>query len=239
MDQNAEELHRLWEEIRQGPTTSCSSITTEIHSDSHSNLSTPSLISDLDLPSPLSAFSVEIEDIFNFELDEVLPPSPSETELPVSEAAFKPISTPGEHNANYANITVEDTTSTISTSSNTGTWLKEGPDTTTPSGEKEVDLFSLSPEVKTTKIQPKDGRKRPLSPSVTHNGPNQKTRRIDNTTTRKPSRLKSTEEKKSIPHYRPPPLLRLRVKPTPALAERLTQSGYLPLKKRKYPRKNR
>ena len=66
MDQNAEELHRLWEEIRQGTTTSCSSLTTEKESDSHSNLSTPSLISNLDLPSPLSAFSVEIEDIFKF-----------------------------------------------------------------------------------------------------------------------------------------------------------------------------
>ena len=58
MDQNAEELHRLWEEIRQGTTTSCSSLTTEKQSDSHSNLSTPSLISNLDLPlSPISFFS--------------------------------------------------------------------------------------------------------------------------------------------------------------------------------------
>ena len=56
MDQNAEELHRLWEEIRQGTTMSCSSLTTEKQSDSHSNLSTPSLISDLDLPSPHQHF---------------------------------------------------------------------------------------------------------------------------------------------------------------------------------------
>ena len=237
MDQNAEELHRLWEEIRQGSTTSCSSLTTEKQSDSHSNLSTPSLISDLELPSPLSAFSVEIEDIFNFELDEVLPPSPTDTDQPVSEAAFKPISIPGDHSAKNSNITVEDTTSAASPSPKAGTCLKEGPDTTTPSDQKEVDL--PSPDTTSTIIHHKDGRKRPLSPSVTANGPNQKTRRIDNSPTRKTSQPKRTEENKPLPHYRPPPLLRLRVKPMPALAERLTQSGYLPLKKRRYPRKNR
>ena len=56
MDQNAEELHRLWEEIRKGTTTSCSSLTTEKQSDSHSSLSTPSLISDWTYPLPYQHF---------------------------------------------------------------------------------------------------------------------------------------------------------------------------------------
>ena len=97
MDQNTEELHRLWEEIRQVSTTSCSSLTTEKQSDLHSNLSTPSLISDLDLPSPLSVFSVESEDIFNFELGDILDPSPTEKKGDRSEAAFQPIPPEGSH----------------------------------------------------------------------------------------------------------------------------------------------
>ena len=200
MDQNAEELHRLWEEIRQGSTTSCSSLTTEKHSDSHSNLSTPSLISDLDLPSPLSAFSVEIEDIFNFELDEVLPPSPTDTDNPVSEAAFKPI--PGDNSANYSNITVEDTTFTTSTALEAENCVKEGPDATTPSGKKEVD----HPSPDTTKtITLLTGRKRPLSPPVTNNGPNQKTRKTENQIARRPTTRKEQKRKSHFPiidHHR-------------------------------------
>ena len=236
MGQNAEELHRLWEEIRQGSTTSCSSLTTEKHSDSHSNLSTPSLISDLDFPSPLSAFSSEIEDIFNFELDEVLPPSPTDTDNPISEAAFKPISIPGDNSAYYSNITVEDTTCSTSTALEAENCVKEGPDTTTPSGKKEVDHPS-SDNNKPITLQ--TSRKRPLSPPATNSGPNKKTRKTENQIAGRPTYQKRTEETKPLPHYRPPPLLRLHVKPTPALAERLTQSGYLPLKKRNYPRNNR
>ena len=97
MDRNAEELHRLWEEIRQGSATSCSSLTT----DSHSNLSMPSLILDLELPSPLSAFSVEIEDIFNFELEDILDTTSTEQRKTNSEAAFQPIPLEGSHSAKY------------------------------------------------------------------------------------------------------------------------------------------
>ena len=142
----------------------------------------------------------------------------------------------GDHSAKYSNITVEDTTFSTSTALKTGNCVKEGPDDTTPSDKKEVD--HPSPDT-TRPITPLKGRKRPLSPSVTNNGPNQKTRKTENQIAGKSKYQKRTEEKKPLPHYRPPPLLRLRVKPTPALAERLTQSGYLPLKKRTYPRKNR
>ena len=125
MDQNAEELHRLWEEIRQGTATSCSSLTMEKETDSHSNLSTPSLISNLDLPSPLSAFSVEIEDIFNFDLDEVLPSSPTVTEHNKPEARFRPISITGDSSENCEILTTEDTTRVSSTTSEAGCNRKE------------------------------------------------------------------------------------------------------------------
>ena len=155
MDQNAEELHRLWEEIRQGTATSCSSLTTEKESDSHSNLSTPSLISNLDLPSPLSAFSVEIEDIFNFDLDEVLPSSPTVTEHNKPEAGLRPISITGDSSENCEISTTEDTTRVSSTTSEAGC------------NRKEVDY---SPPNKTTQSHQgeisQDDRKCPLSPSA-------------------------------------------------------------------------
>ena len=240
MDQNAQELHRLWEEIRQGTTTSCSSLTTEKQSDSHSNLSTPSLISDLDLPSPLSAFSVEIEDIFNFELDEVLPPSPTATEQNKPVAVFRPISLTGDSSEICEISTTEDTTRVSSTTSEAEHNRKEGPDPTPPTGRKEADH---SPPRKTAQSHPgeifKDDRKRPLSPSVTYHGPNQKARKIDRPPTPRPMKREQPICRNTRRHYRPSPLLKLTVKSTPALAERLAKSGYLPLKKREYPRKPR
>ena len=228
MDQNAEELHRLWEEIRQGTTTSCSSLTTEKQSDSHSNLSTPSLISNLDLPSPLSAFSVEIEDIFNFELDEVLPPSPTVTEQNKPEAGFRPISITGDSSEACEISTTEDTTRVASTTSEAG------------HNRKEADY---SPPSKTAQSHPgeisQDDRKCTLSPSVTYHGPDQKARKIERPPTPRPTKREQPIHRNTRRHYRPPPLLKLTVKPTPALAERLAKSGYLPLKKKKYPRKSR
>ena len=237
MDQNAEELHRLWEEIRQGTTTSCSSITTEKQSDSHSNLSTP-LISDLDLPSPLSAFSVDIEDIFNFELDEVLPPSPAATEQNKPEAVFRPISLAGDSSEICEISTTEDTTRVSSTTSEAEHNRKEGPEPTPPIGRKEADH---PPPRKTAQNHPgeisKDDRKCPLSPSVTYHGPNQKARKIDRPPTPRPTKREQSICRNTCRHYRPPPLLKLMVKPAPALAERLAKSGYLLLKKREYPQK--
>ena len=240
MDQNAEELHRLWEEIRQGTTTSCSSLTIEKQPYSHSNLSTPSLISNLDLPSPLSAFSVEIEDIFNFELDEVLPPSPTATEQKKPEAVFRPISLTGDSSETCGISTTEDTTGVSSTTSEAELNRKEGLDPTPPIGRKEADH---SPPSKILQSHPgeifKDDRKRPLSPSVAYHSPDQKTRKIERPPTPRPTRQEQPVHRNTHRHYRPPPLLKITVKPTPALVERLTKSGYLPLKKRKYPRKFR
>ena len=239
MDQNAEELHRLWEEIRQGTTTSCSSLTTEKQSDSHSNLLTPSLISDLDLPSPLSAFSVEIEDIFNFDLDEVLPPSPTVTEHNKPEAGFRPISITGDSSENCEISTIEDTAQISSTTSEAGHNRKEGLDSPPPIGRREVDH---SPPSKTAPSHPgeisQDDRKRLLSPSVTYHGPDQKARKIERPPTPRPTKREQPVHSNTHRHYRPPPLLKLTVKPTPALAERLAKSGYMPLKKRKYTRKS-
>ena len=239
MDRNAEELHRLWEEIRQGSTTSCSSLTTEKQSDTHSNLSTPLLISDLDLPSPLSAFSVEIEDIFNFELDEFLPPSPSGIQDTTCEAGFKPITPTGNHSENCAQVTTEDTTLDTTTYTEAGETQSKGLDTTPPTGQNSPESSPPYVAKPVTEEQIKDPKKRPLSPSVTHHGPEQKTRKIDRPPTPRPRRRESLQPGTKQKHYRPPPLLKLTVKLTPALAERLTKTGYLPLKKREYPRRFR
>ena len=236
MDQNAEELHKLWEEIRQGPTTSCSSLTTEKQSDSHSNLSTPSLISNLDLPSPLSAFSVEIEDIFNFDLEEVLPPSPVVTKDNRPEAGFRPISITSDSSETCEILTTEDTTRVSSTISEAG-YNRKGLDSPPDIGRREVDH---SPPGHTAHNHlgeiSQDERKRQLSPSVTYHGPDQKARKIERPPTPQPTKREQPIHRNTRRHYRPPPLLKLTVKPTPELAERLTKSGYLP--KRKYPRKS-
>ena len=200
MDCNAEELHRLWEEIRQGTTTSCSSLTTEKHSDTHSNLSTPSLISNLDLPSPLSAFSVEIEDIFNFELDEVLPPSPTEQNNNSSEAILKSITNQQGHSDKCVKSTTEDTTTVTNTRPTTRQHKEEALDPTPLPGH--------NTPVSTPKVfqypgeTSKENRKRPLSPSVPHHGSNQKNLKVERPPTPVPPYRKSERR-----HYRPPPLL--------------------------------
>ena len=214
--------------LEQGTATSCSSLTTEKESDSHSNLSTPSLISNLDLPSPLSAFSVEIEDIFDFDLDEVLPSSPTLTEHNKPEAGLRPISITGDSSENCEISTTEDTIWVSSTTSEAGCNRKE---------------VSYSPPNKTTQSRPgeisQDNRKCPLSPSVTYHGPDKKTRKIERPPTPRPMKQEQLTHRTTRCHYRPPPLLKLTVKPTAALAERLAKLGYLPLKKRKYPLKSR
>ena len=121
--------------LDKDPTTSCLSLTTEKQSNSHSNLSMPSLISDLDLPSPLSAFSVEIEDIFNFELEEILD-TPEEKKEIDSEAAFRPIPLEGSHSDKGNIQTVEDTTIVTSTQSEVELQRKEELDNTPPTGSQ-------------------------------------------------------------------------------------------------------
>ena len=122
----------------------------------------------------------------------------------------------------------------ISTTEDT-TWVSS---TTSEAGysRKEVDY---SPPSKTVQSHPgeisQDDRKRPLSPSVTYHGPDQKTRKIERPPTPRPMKREQPAHRTTRRHYRPPPLLKLTVKPTPVLAERLAKSGYLPLKKRKYP----
>ena len=241
MDQNAEELHRLWEEIRQGSTTSCSSLITEKHSDSHSNLSTPSLISDLDLPSPLSAFSVEIQDILNFDLDDILDSPPTEREEIRSEAAFKPLSLEGSHSDNCELITVEDTTLVTSTQSEAAQKRKEGLDNTPPTGNQ---IPHNSPPSQEPQLNPggktfEDNRKHPLSPSITYHGPKQKNIKIDRPPTPIPRKRETILCRSKRQQVKPPPLLKITMKPTPALAERFTKSEYLPLKERENPRKFR
>ena len=239
MDRNAEELHRLWEEIRQGSTTSCSSLTTEKQSDSHSNLSTPSLILDLDLPSPLSAFSVEIEDIFNFELEEILDSPPKEKKEIDSEAAFKPIPLEGSHGDKCNIKTVEDTTLVTSTQSEAELQRKEGLDNTPPTGNQTPNNSPphQGPQHNPGEIPFVDNRKRPLSPSVTHHGPKQKNQKINCLPTPIPRNREQMLRRSKRQQFKWPPLLKITVKPTLALAEQLTKSGYLPLKKRENPRK--
>ena len=127
-----------------------------------------------------------------------------------------------------------------STTSEAGDSRKEGLDPPPSIGRKGVDY---SPPRKTAQSHPgeisQDNRKRPLSPSVTHHGPDQKARKIERPPTPRPTKREQPVHRNTHRHYRPPPLLKLTVKPTPALAERLAKSGYLPLKKRKYPRKSR
>ena len=229
-------MHRLWEEIRHGSTTSCSSLTTEKQSDLHSNLSTPSLISDLDLPSALSAFSVEIEDIFNFELEEILDSPPKEKKEIDSEAALKPIPLEGSHSDKCSIITVEDTTLVTSTQPEAELQRKEGLDNTPPTGNKTPTNSppSQGPQHNPGEI---DNRKCPLPPSITHHGPKQKNPKIDRLLMPIPRKRQQTLHRSKRQQFKPPPLLKITVKPTPALAERLTKSRYLPLKKRENPRK--
>ena len=171
---------------------------------------------------------MEIGDIFNFDLDEVLPPSPAVTDHNKPEAGFRPISITGNSSEDCEISTTEDTTRVSSTTSEAG------------HNRKEVDY---SPPSEAAQSQPgeisQDDRKCPLSPSETYHGPNQKARKIERPPTPRPTKQEQSVHKNTRRHYRPPPLLKLTVKPTPVLAERLTKSGYLPLKKRKYPRKSR
>ena len=194
MDQNTEELHRLWEEIRQRSTTSCSSLTTEKHSDSYSNLSIPSLISDLDLPSPLSAFSVDIQDIFNFDFDEILDSPPSEKEENNSEAAFTPLSIEGNHSDNCETITVEDTTLVTSTQSEAAQQRKEGLDKTPPTGYIALHNSppSQEPRHNTGEQTFEDNQKCPLSPSITFHGPKQKNIKLERPPTPIPTKRENT-----------------------------------------------
>ena len=183
---------------------------------------------------------MEIEDIFNFELDEVLPPSPTATEQNKPGAVFRPISLTGDSSEICEILTTEDTTWVSSTTSEAEHNRKEGLDSTPPIGRIEA---NHSPPRKTAHSYPgeisKDDRKCPLSPSVTYHGPNQKARKIERPPTPRPTKQEQPIHRNTCRHYRPPPLLKLMVKPTPELADRLAKSGYLPLKKREYPRKSR
>ena len=220
MDRNAEELHRLWEEIRQGSTISCSSLTTEKQSDSHSNLSTPSLISDLDLPSPLSAFSVEIEDIFNFKLGEILD-TPGETKEIDSEAAFKTIPLEGSHNDKCNIQTVEDTTIVTSTQSEAVLQKKEGLDNTPPTGNQALNNYPphQEPQHKPGETPFVSNCKHPISPSVTHHGPKQKNQKVNRPPMPIPTNREQVLCRSKWQQFKPPPLLKISVKPTLALAE--------------------
>ena len=77
---------------------------------------------------------MEIEDIFNFELDEVLPPSSTATEQNKPEAVFRPISLTGDSSENCEILTTEDTTRISSTTSEAEHNRKEGLDSTPPIG---------------------------------------------------------------------------------------------------------
>ena len=183
---------------------------------------------------------MEIEDIFNFDLDEVLPPSPTATEHNQPEAGFRPISITGDSSEDCEVLTTEDTTRVSNATSEAGHNRKEELDSPPIFGRQEAEY---SPQSCTAQSHPgeisQDFRKRLLSPSVTYNGPDQKTRKIERPPTPRPTKREQPVNRNTHRHYRPPPLLKLMVKPTPALAERLTTSGYLPLKKGKYPRKSR
>ena len=139
----------------------------------------PSLISDLDLPSPLSAFSVEIEDIFNFELEEILD-TPEEKKEIDTEAAFRPIPLEGSHSDKCNIQTVEDTTIVTSTQSEVELQRKEELDNTPPTGSQaQNNSPHQEPQHNPGETQFIDNCKCPLSPSVTHHGPKQKNQKVN------------------------------------------------------------
>ena len=168
------------------------------------------------------------------------PPSPTAIEHNQPEAGFRPIPITGDSSEDCEISTTEDTTQVSSTTSEAGLNRKEELDSPPILGRKEAEY---SPQSGTAQSHPReisqDYRKRPLSPSVTYNGPDQKARKIERPPTPRPTKREKPVQRNTHQHYRPPPLLKLMVKPTPALAERLATSGYLPLKKGKYPRKSR
>ena len=152
---------------------------------------------------------------------------------------FKPITPTGSHSESCAPVTTEDTTLVTTTYIEAGNSQKKRLDTTPPTGQNSPENSPPHNTRSTTGKQTKDPRKRPLLPSVIHHGPEQKSRKVDRPPTPRPRRRESQQQRMRLHHYRPPPLLKITVKPTPALAERLTKTGYLPLKKREYPRRFR
>ena len=182
---------------------------------------------------------MEIEDIFNFELEEILDSPPKEKKEIDSEAAFKPIPLEGSHSDKCNIITVEETTLVTSTQSEAELQRKEGLDNTPPTGNKTP---NNSPPCQGPQHNPgetpfADNLKCSLSPSVTHHGPKQKNQKINNPPTPIPRKREQTLCRSKRQQFKPSPLLKITMEPTPALTERLTKSGYLPLKKRENSRK--
>ena len=123
---------------------------------------------------------MEIEDIFNFELEEILD-TPGEKKEIDSEAAFRTIPLEGSHSDKCNIKTVEDTTIVTSTQSEAELQRKEGLDNTPPTGNQ---ALNNSPPHQEPQHNPGEApfignRKCLLSPSVTHHGPKQKNQKVN------------------------------------------------------------
>ena len=180
---------------------------------------------------------MEIEDIFNFELENISDSTSPENKETTSEAAFRPIPLERNHSENCELIPAEDTTLVTSIQVETEQKEEEALDKTPPSDNKAV---PNSPPHQESHHNPgetltEENRKHPLSPSITYHGPTQKNLKTDRPPTPIPRKREPTLHRSKHQQFKPPPLLKITVKPTPALTEQLTKSGYLPLKRENTP----
>ena len=166
MEQTCEELLQLWDQLKSE--ASNSSLTVEVDTaETHTNLSTPSTLSDIELPSPLSPFSPGWEETFSFDWEDLLNITPFDSQQNLDTEA----ATCSDSSASPLVETSEDSTEQPT---NSGTAVKL---------ETEIlALSSIKPalESPTEKTEPskKVTFKRPLSPTESEE-PKQKVARTD------------------------------------------------------------
>ena len=110
MDINAEELMRRYKLLDQEPVLEYSSLETEADNENPlSTLSTPSTITDTDLPSPLLLFTPELDKSFSFDLQDILDLSTEEKKAELTGTSSFHINNSNSHNSSIEGIeTTED-----------------------------------------------------------------------------------------------------------------------------------
>ena len=124
-----------------------------------------------------------------------------------------------------------------STTSEAGHNRKEGLDPPPSIGRKGVDY---SPPRKTAQSHPgeisQDDRKCPLSPSVTHHGPDQKARKIERPPTPRPTKQEQPVHRNTRQHYRPPHCL-INGEAYPSVSRKTSQIRVFTIEEEKIPSK--
>ena len=148
-------------------------------------------------------------------------PSPSEEKHFATEAGFQPIEVFSDSNDKCKEITTEDTTLVSSTQPETIQQKIERLDTEPPTGKISAEHSPPKPSQisQQGELKDTDTRKQPMSSSVTHHSPKQKSSKVERPPTPVPNRKRPKVWGITQQHYRPPPLLWISMKPTPALVE--------------------